>query len=113
MILRIIVRRLLFLIVVLIGLSLITFALSHIVPADPARLVAGPRANAEAVAKIREHYHLNDPLTSQYVRYVRNVATGNLGDSTSTRRTVNKDIRQFLPATVELSLWAFILSVAI
>jgi len=113
MILRIVVRRLLFLILVLFGLSLITFALSHIIPADPARLVAGPRASQESVKKIREHYGLDDPLTTQYIRYVRNVATGDLGDSTSTRRSVNQDLRQFLPATIELSVVAFIISVVV
>jgi peptide/nickel transport system permease protein len=111
MIIRIIIRRLFFLILVLFGLSLITFSLSHIVPADPARLVAGPRANQESVQKIRERYGLDDPLTTQYVRYIRNVVTGDLGESTFTRRTVNEDLRQFLPATVELSIIAFFMSI--
>src|SRR5688500_17400308 len=113
MILRIIVRRLLFLIVVLFGLSLITFALSHVVPADPARLIAGPRASQEAVQKMRERYHLADPLTTQYVNYLKNVVRGDLGESTATRRTVNEDLRQFLPATIELALVAFVMSVII
>jgi peptide/nickel transport system permease protein len=67
MLTRLIVRRLIFLIFVLFGLSLITFGLSHIIPGDPARLMAGPRAGKSAVAKIREQYGLNDPLPEQYV----------------------------------------------
>jgi peptide/nickel transport system permease protein len=110
MILRIIVRRLFFLIFVLIGLSLITFTLSHVVPADPARLVAGPRASQEAVAKIRERYGLNDPLPEQYITYVKGLVQLDLGDSTSSRRPVSDDIRQYMPATVELTIVAFILS---
>lgn len=113
MILRIIVRRLLFLILVLFGLSLITFALSHIIPADPARLVAGPRASKASVDKIRERYGLNDPLATQYVNYVTGLLRFDFGDSTSSRRPVSDDLRQYLPATIELSLIAFLLSVVI
>jgi peptide/nickel transport system permease protein len=68
---RLIIRRLFFLILVLFGLSLITFTLSHLVPADPARMIAGPRASKSAVEKIREDYGLNDPLPVQYVDYVK------------------------------------------
>jgi peptide/nickel transport system permease protein len=113
MVLRIIVRRLLFLVLVLFGLSIITFALSHIVPADPARLVAGPRASQAAVEKVRERYGLNDPLTTQYVRYMKGIVRLDFGDSTSSRRPVSKDIKQYLPATIELSVVAFILSVLV
>ena len=64
MITRLIVRRLLFMVLVLFGLSLITFTLSHLVPANPARLIAGPRASASTVAKIEEEYGLDKPLPS-------------------------------------------------
>lgn len=113
MILRLIVRRLFFLVFVLVGLSLITFALSRVVPSDPARLVAGPRASAETVAIIRERYGLNDPLPEQYINYVRGVVTFDLGDSTSSRRPVMDDLKQYLPATVELTLAALVLSIVV
>ena len=113
MVLRLIVRRLLFLILVLFGLSLITFGLSRVIPGDPARLVAGPRSSAESVAKIREQYGFDDPLPQQYVRYMKGILTLDLGDSTSTRRPVTEDLRQYLPATAELAFAAFVLSLVV
>ena len=110
MLVRLIIRRLLFLVVVLFGLSVITFALSHIVPGDPARLMAGPRANKSAVDKIRERYGLNDPLPVQYVHYVTGVVRLDFGDSFTSRRPVKEDLRRYLPATVELALYAFLVS---
>jgi peptide/nickel transport system permease protein len=113
MLIRLIVRRLIFLIFVLFGLSLITFGLSHVVPGDPARLMAGPRASKSAVEKLRERYGLNDPLPIQYVNYVRGLANGDLGMSFTTRRPVLDDLRRYLPATIELGAVAFILSTLI
>jgi peptide/nickel transport system permease protein len=113
MILRIIVRRLIFLVFVLFGLSLITFGLSHIIAADPARLMAGPRASRETVELYREQYGFNDPLLNQYVRYLTDVVQLDFGDSTSTRRSVNDDLRQYLPATIELAIIAFFISIAV
>jgi peptide/nickel transport system permease protein len=113
MLIRLIVRRLIFLVFVLFGLSLITFGLSHIVPGDPARLMAGPRASRSAVEKIRERYGLNDPLPQQYVAYVRGLLHGDLGTSFTTRRPVGEDLKRFLPATIELGMIAFILATLI
>jgi peptide/nickel transport system permease protein len=110
MIVRLIVRRLIFLFFVLFGLSLATFALSRVVPGDPARLQAGPRASASAVEKIREKYGLNDPWPQQYVTYVQGLVRLDLGESFSSRRPVVEDLKRYLPATLELSLGAFILS---
>lgn len=110
MLVRLIVRRLFFLIFVLFGLSLITFSLSHIVPGDPARLMAGPRASKSAVEKLREKYGLNDPLPVQYLNYVKGLTRGDLGTSFTTRRPVLDDLRRYLPATIELGVIAFILS---
>ncbi|CAA9541261.1 MAG: Dipeptide transport system permease protein DppB [uncultured Thermomicrobiales bacterium] len=110
MLLRLVVRRLLFLVVVLFGLSIITFGLSHVVPGDPARLMAGPRASSSAVDKIRERYGLNDPLPVQYVAYVQGVVRLDFGDSFTSRRPVRDDLARYLPATIELALAAFLLS---
>jgi peptide/nickel transport system permease protein len=110
MLVRLIVRRLIFLVFVLLGLSLITFGLSHIVPGDPARLMAGPRASRSAVEKIREKYGLNDPWPQQYVSYVEGLTHGDFGTSFTTRRPVSEDLKKYLPATIELGLIAFILS---
>ncbi|MCC7023281.1 MAG: ABC transporter permease [Thermomicrobiales bacterium] len=110
MIVRLIVRRLIFLVFVLFGLSLITFGLSHVVPGDPARLMAGPRASKTAVAKIREKYGLDDPLPQQYANYIAGLTRGDLGTSFTTRRPVSEDLKRYLPATLELGLVAFVLS---
>jgi peptide/nickel transport system permease protein len=113
MLLRLVVRRLMFLVFVLFGLSLVTFGLSHVIPGDPARLMAGPRASKSAVDKIREQYGLNDPLPQQYVNYVQNLARGDLGMSFTTRRPVSEDLKRYLPATIELGAVAFIMSTLI
>lgn len=113
MLVRMIVRRLLFLVLVLFGLSLITFTLSHVVPGDPARLIAGPRASKSAVQKIREQYGLDDPIPVQYVDYVKGVAQLDFGTSFTSRRPVRDDLGRYLPATIELSLYAFLLATVI
>jgi peptide/nickel transport system permease protein len=110
MITRLIVRRLLFLILVLFGLSVITFTLSHVVPSDPARMMAGPRANQTTINKIREQYGLNDPVVSQYFHYVVGVMHLDFGTSFSSRKPVRADLGRYLPATIELGFYAFLLS---
>ncbi len=110
MIVRLIVRRLLFLVLVLFGLSVITFALSRIIPGDPARLIAGPRASKASVDRLREDLGLNDPLLQQYLDYVRGVVRLDFGDSFASRRAVREDLKEYLPATIELGLYAMILS---
>ena len=113
MLVRLIVRRLLFLVLVLFGLSLITFSLSHIVPGDPARLMAGPRASKSTVQKLRERYGLDDPLAVQYVDYVKGVVQLDFGTSFASKRPVKQDLQRYLPATLELSFYAFLLSTLI
>ncbi len=113
MLVRLIVRRLLYLLLVLFGLSIVTFSLSHIVPGDPARLMAGPRASKSAVDKIREKYGLNDPLPVQYVDYVNGVVRLDFGDSFTSRRPVKQDLQRYLPATAELALYAFLFSTVV
>jgi peptide/nickel transport system permease protein len=113
MILRMVVRRMLFLILVLFGLSMITFSLSHLVPADPARLIAGPRASKDTVAKIREDYGLDKPVLDQYIDYTEGVVQLDFGKSFSSRKPVRDDLERYLPATIELGLYAFILATVI
>jgi len=113
MIVRLIVRRLLFLVLVMFGLSLITFTLSRVIPADPARLMLGPRASKAQVDKQRDKLGLNDPYPRQYVDYVWDALHGDFGMSTSTRRPVATDLRQYLPGTIEMGLYAFIISTLI
>lgn len=102
------IRRLLLLVFVLFGISVITFSISHIVPADPARLAAGPRAGPEQVETIRKKMGLDKPLYMQYLSYVGGLAHGDLGYSIYSRRPVLEDFADYFPATIELAITAMI-----
>ena len=103
-----IARRLAFMVFVLWGITLVTFFLSHVVPGNPARLLAGPQASPAEVAHLARIYGLDDPLIVQYGHYLRNLLHGNLGFSFVTRRNVRTDIATFLPATIELAGYALV-----
>ena len=102
----IIVKRLGWALLVLVGLSVIIFSLMRIIPGDPARLALGPTVPEEIVEQYRERMHYNDPLPIQYYYWISGVLKGDFGVSTVTHRPVLKDIREFLPATLELVIWA-------
>ncbi len=106
-------KRLIGLVAVLLVMSLIVFCLQSIIPVDPARAMAGPTAPLETVEMVREKLGLNDPLTTQYVRFLGNLVEGNLGTSIRTRQPVAADIRKYAPASVELGIVAMIFGVAI
>jgi peptide/nickel transport system permease protein len=106
-------RRLLLIIPVLIGLSIITFLISHIVPGDPIRLAAGPQATAEQIQKLQEEFGVNESLPVQYLTYMRGVLRGDLGTSMMNRHPVATDLRRYFPATLELVLVSTLLAVAI
>jgi peptide/nickel transport system permease protein len=105
-----VVRRLLSMVVMLLSISLVTFALSHIVPGDPARLIAGMNASNEQVAKIRVRLGLDHPLPEQYFTYLTGLLHGDLGDSVLNGRPVLENLARFFPATVELALAAFLIA---
>jgi peptide/nickel transport system permease protein len=106
-------RRLVGFAAVLIGVSIITFGLSHLVPTDPAIVALGDHATDEQIDAFREKYGLNKPVPEQYWIYVTNLLQGDLGISLRTRRPVADDLHDFFPATFELSLTALILSILI
>ena len=106
-------RRLVGFAAVMIGISIITFGLSHLVPADPAVVAMGDHATEEQIQAFREKYGLNKPIPEQYWIYVTNLLRGDLGVSLRTRRPVADDLRDFFPATFELSLTALLLSILI
>ncbi len=110
---QLVARRLISVVFVLIGLSIITFTLSHIVPADPARLIAGPRASKSTVDLIRHEYGLDRPLYAQYFSYVKGVMTLDFGTSLSTLRPVRSDLGRYFPATAELALSAIVLAIVL
>jgi peptide/nickel transport system permease protein len=110
---RLLFRRVISLPFVLIGMSVVTFAVTHIVPGDPARLQAGPHASAVQVQVLRHRYGYDQPLLTQYVSYMGDLVHGNLGDSITTRRPVSEDLRQFFPATIELTSAAMLIVIVL
>ncbi|QIG48909.1 ABC transporter permease [Nordella sp. HKS 07] len=108
---QIVVRRLALLLFVVLGVVIITFTISHLIPGDPARMIAGDRASDETIANIRKEYGLDRPVPEQFVTYVKGLLNGDLGISLHTRRPVAEDIRTFMPATLELGLFALIFAV--
>ena len=99
-------RRLLLLIPLLIGLSLLTFTVSRILPGDPVGLAAGPQATEEIRETLRKEFGLDKPLPVQYITYMGNLFRGEWGQSLYSRRDVADDLRRFFPATLELTLVA-------
>jgi peptide/nickel transport system permease protein len=101
------VRRILWALLVIWVVSLITFTLSRVVPADPAAFVAGLGATKSQIATVRKEMGLDRPLPSQYVTYAKGLVKLDLGKSIKTRRPVTDDLRKFLPATLELIVISF------
>jgi len=99
-------KRLALSLFVLFGLSILIFTISRILPGDPVRMALGSRAPQWAVDNLREQMHLNDPLYAQYYYWLAGAVHGDLGQSLFTRRAVIEDVREFLPATMELALFA-------
>jgi peptide/nickel transport system permease protein len=106
-------RRLAFLPVQLLIVSVIVFFLVRLLPGDPSYLLAGPFATVERVDEVRRRLGLDQPLYVQYVRYLKSVVRGELGTSWITSQPVLQDIGQRLPATMELILAAMLLSVLV
>ena len=105
------IRRLAISVVVLIGVSMLIFAIARIIPGDPARIALGPNAKTEQIEKLRSEMHLDESLPVQYGYFIRDVMRGDLGTSLYTNRPVTTDIKQFLPATLELVFLAGIIMV--
>src|SRR5512137_1471447 len=106
-------KRLLLVLLTLLGLTVVVFVVSHVTPGDPARLAAGPDASQEQIALIRTEFGLDRSLPVQYVIYLKGVLQGNFGRSIRTRHDVSDDIRVFLPATLELVFFTMGLAVVL
>jgi peptide/nickel transport system permease protein len=99
-----ILRRLLLLIPLLLGVTLLTFAIIQVTPGDPVVLMLGPRATPARVAALREQLGLDDPLLVQYGRYLSNVLRGDLGQSIRGQTPVLQEIMLRLPGTLALAV---------
>jgi peptide/nickel transport system permease protein len=111
--LRFVVRRLLLLVPILLGLSILVFGWIHLLPGSPAEALLGEHSTPQAVAQIRRQYGLDKPLYVQYWRYLDTTVHGNLGTSIASTRTVTFEIGHRFPATVELALAAMLLAVVV
>ncbi len=101
---KFILRRLLLGIIVLFGVTVMTFFLTRVVPSDPAAKWVGPRATPEQIARAEIELGLDKPLHIQFARYLGDLLQGNLGNSLRTRRPIMQDLKDYLPATIELVL---------
>jgi peptide/nickel transport system permease protein len=108
-----VLRRLLLFIPVLIGLSIITFVISHIVPGDPVGLAAGPGSTPDQIAALRKQFGMDKPLPLQYLHYMANTLHGNFGNSIMSRHSVWNDLRTFFPNTLELVLMAMLIALCV
>lgn len=106
-------RRIVLLVPVLIGLSMLVFAIQRLLPGDPVVFAAGPQATKEEVAALATEFGLDKPLVAQYWTYAKGLVTGDWGRSIQSRQPVLKDLRGFLPATLELVFAAMAVAVAI
>lgn len=104
--LKFIGKRLLLGIFVLLGTSIMIFTIARVVPGDVATIALGSRATVEARQALEAELYLNDPFPVQYVKWLGDVLQGDFGNSFITKREVMDDIKQFLPATAELAIFA-------
>ena len=101
------------LIPVLLGVSVVIFVLIRLTPGDPARIMAGERADQQTVEEIREKWGLNKPLPEQYFIWLKEALQGNLGRSITTREFVVSEILERFPNTLELTLTAMIIAIVV
>ena len=111
--LQYLIRRLVTLTITLLGIMVMTFFISLVVPLDPLAAIAGPQAPEETVERLRALYGFDQPVYVQFGRYVDRLAHGDLGTSFQTGRPVLEDIVHYFPATIELATVALVLSILI
>ena len=105
-----ILRKLLYSILILVGVITVTFSLMYVIPGDPARLMLGQRADIASIDAVRKQLGLDDPLYVQYGRFMYKAVQGDLGRSYSSNRDVLKTILDTFPASALLAVTALILS---
>src|SRR5919202_1805050 len=111
--LRFVIRRLLLLVPILLGLSILVFAWIRALPGSPAESLLGERATPEAIRQIRHQYGLDQPLPVQYWHFLETYLHGDLGTSIGSRRSVTTEIGERFPATLQLTLAAMVFAVVL
>ncbi len=108
-----IIKRLLMLIPVLLGVSILSFSLIHLAPGDPAITIAGEHASIQTINAIREKYGLDKPITTQYWIWLKQVLKGDLGRSIVSNESVTKEIADRFPNTFELTMFSMFFAIII
>jgi peptide/nickel transport system permease protein len=112
-VLRFVVRRLLLLVPILLGVSILIFLWIRALPGSPAEALLGERATPATVALIRHQYGLDKPIYEQYWAYLKQTARGDLGYSISSRRLITTELKERFPSTVELALSAMLVAIGL
>ena len=110
---RYVIKRLLMMIPVLLGVTLLVFIMLEITPGDPARQILGEMATEEMVEELREEMGLNDPFVVRYVRYVWGVMHGDFGDSYMTGRPVFEEVVERFPTSLKLAALGTLIAVLV
>lgn len=110
---RYVAKRLMMVIPTLLGITIITFALTYLLPGNPAMVKAGPFATPEHLALMEKEMGLDKPVYVQYWRYLSGLFRGDLGQSSSTGRPVLEDFIQRIPATFELTLASLLIAIGV
>jgi len=108
---RFLLKRTLMLGLMLVGLLIIMFLISHVAPGDPAGVAAGPDATPEMIETLRQEFGLDKPLPTQFWIYLKGVLQGDLGRSLHTTHDVTADLLRYFPATFELVMVAMLVAV--
>ena len=110
---KFLLRRLLFIVPVLVGIIFVTFLLVHSIPGDPCSAMLGEKAKPEACAEFKVRFGLNDNILVQFARYSGTLLTGDLGDSIKFGRPVGDFVLERLPMTLELALGALFFAILV
>jgi peptide/nickel transport system permease protein len=111
--LRYVVRRLLLLVPILLGVSILIFLWIRALPGSPAESLLGERATPKTIIALKHQYGLDRPIYVQYFAYLKQTVRGDLGYSISSRRTVTYELEQRFPSTIELAVSAMIFAIAL
>lgn len=106
-------RRILMLIPVLLGMSIVVFSIIHAIPGDPALTILGEKASPKAIEELRQHLGLNNPWYVQYFSYLKDIVSGNLGVSLFTNAQITDEMGPYLAATAELTLFSIVFAIFI
>src|SRR5215212_3556045 len=110
---RFLIRRIVTGIPVILGVIAIVFVLARVIPGDPCRAALQEKATAATCAAFTERFGLNEPVPVQFALYLRDLATGNLGESIQTRQPVTEIFVERMPTTVELTLYALLFAITV